>query len=323
MKRKTLTAKSKKNLRVAKLFIISMFFVAIAAFIAVLGCSYIGNRNFTETFYSTSSLKVNNKVRIIQISDLHNCTYGKENAKLIDRVEKLKPDIILYTGDCLDADVPATDRVLSLCEALAKVAPSYYVYGNNEVEIYYKDVMTQDSLDAKFGFTNETRDPAKLLEITDEFTQALEAVGVKVLKNSHDTVTVGETQVDVYGVLTSNVSAFWSYAGASFGDYLYTDTNNLKITAIHEPMVFEEYSPDFWGDIMLAGHTHGGTVKVPMIGPLYAPGIGLLPERGGHYVAGRYEVQGRPLIVSSGMENKNLFRINNSPELVIVDVNRF
>ena len=102
--KKTLTAKSKKNLRVAKLFIISMFFVAIAAFIAVVGCSYIGNRNFKETFYSTSSLKVNNKVRIIQISDLHNCVYGKDNAKLIDRVEKLKPDIIIYTGDCMDSD---------------------------------------------------------------------------------------------------------------------------------------------------------------------------------------------------------------------------
>ena len=321
--KKTLTAKSKKNLRVAKLFIISMFFVAIAAFIAVVGCSYIGNRNFKETFYSTSSLKVNNKVRIIQISDLHNCVYGKDNAKLIDRVEKLKPDIIIYTGDCMDSDSKVTGRVVSLCEALAKVAPSYYIYGNNEVETYYKDVMTQESLDAKFGFTNETRDPAKLLEITDSFTEKLEKAGVTVLKNSAATVTVGDTQVDVYGVLTSNVSSFWSYGGAYFGDYLYTNPNNLKITAIHEPTVFVEYSPDYWGDIALAGHTHGGTVKVPLIGPLYAPDYGIFPERSGYYVSGRYEVQGRPLIVSAGMENKNLFRINNPPELVIVDVNRF
>ena len=87
--------------------------------------------------------------------------------------------------------------------------------------------------------------------------------------------------------------------------------------------MLEEYSPDSWGDVMLAGHTHGGTARIPMLGSVYAHEIGLLPERNGHYIYGRYEVQGRPLIVSSGLENSNLFRINNEPELVIVDINRF
>lgn len=87
--------------------------------------------------------------------------------------------------------------------------------------------------------------------------------------------------------------------------------------------MFEEYSPDSWGDLMLAGHNHGGTVKIPMIGPLYTHDGGFLPDRGGHFVSGRYEVQGRPLIISSGLENKNILRINNQPEIVIVDINKF
>ena len=74
---------------------------------------------------------------------------------------------------------------------------------------------------------------------------------------------------------------------------------------------------------MLAGHNHGGTVKIPTIGPLYTHDGGFLPDRGGHYVSGRYEVQGRPLIISSGLENKNILRINNQPEIVIVDINKF
>ena len=129
--------------------------------------------------------------------------------------------------------------------------------------------------------------------------------------------------MDIYGVLTSNPSSFWSYAGESFDEYMYSNENNLKITAIHEPLVFEEYSPDSWGDLMLAGHNQGGTVKIPMIGPLYTHDGGFLPDRGGHYVSGRYEVQGRPLIISSGLENKNIMRINNQPEIVIVDINKF
>ncbi len=323
MKGYTLSSKSKKKIRVLKLFLISLICVGVALSLAIIGCNYIGNRSFTETFYSVSSLKVNNKIRVIQISDLHHCSYGRDNAKLIDRVEKLNPDLILYTGDIVDAGSKNNDRVISLCKNLSKVAPSYYIYGNNEVEKYFDIPLTQDALDGKFGFDNKNRDPEKLRKITDELTKELEKSGVKVLKNQSDTIMIGTTPVEVYGVLTSNPSSFWSYAGDTFNDYLYTNENNLKITAIHEPVVFEEYQPDFWGDLMLAGHSHGGMIKIPMIGPLYAPDAGFLPERGGHYVHGRYEVQGRPLIVSAGLENKNMLRINNQPELVVVDINKF
>ena len=323
MKGYTLTTKSRKNLKVIKLFLISIIFAFIAAVIAIIGCNYVENRNFKETFHSVSSLKVNNKIRVIQISDLHNCTFGKDNEKIIKRVKKLNPDIILYTGDCIDSNATSDERIISLCTALADVAPSYYIYGNNEVEKYYDVLLTQDELDDKFDFDDDNRDPEKLNSMTDALEEKLEKAGVKVLKNEFDTITVGKTRVDVYGVLTSNPSSFWSYGGEAFADYLYTEENNLKITAIHEPVVFEEFTPDTFGDVLVAGHTHGGTVKVPFLGSLYTHEGGLFPERSGHFVYGRYDVQGRPLVVSSGLENKNLFRINNQPEIVIVDINKF
>jgi predicted MPP superfamily phosphohydrolase len=51
---------------------------------------------------------------------------------------------------------------------------------------------------------------------------------------------------------------------------------------------------------------------------------GLFPEKTGHprYVRGRYDVSGTSLIVSRGLSNKDLLRINNKPELVIVDIGR-
>ena len=314
--------KSKKIKKVAFSALIALF-VVFAIFAAVVGVSYFGNQKFSETFYSVSSLKVNNKLRVIQISDLHNCTYGDENKNLIDRIDKLAPDIILLTGDCVDLKRGTEDEVVALCASLAEIAPSYYIYGNNEVEKYYSTVLTQEALDEQFGFDDDNRNPQKLLEASDSLTEKLTSVGVTVLKNSTATVMVGDTYVDVYGVLTSNPSAFWSYAGESFNDFLYTNENNLKLTAIHEPLVFEEFTPDYWGDVMFAGHTHGGLIKIPMIGPLYTNEGGFLPGRSGHYVYGRYEVQGRPLIVTSGLENKNIFRINNEPEIVIVDINKF
>lgn len=314
---------TKKSVRVIRFFIISLIFIGVAASITIVGCNYLENQNFKETFYCVSSLKVNNKIRVIQISDLHNCNFGKDNEKLIRRVQKLVPDLIIYTGDIIDSNADSEENVVNLCAKLAKVAPSYYIYGNNEVEKYYDNLFTQDSLDEKFGFNNDNRDPNKLLEISDSLTEKLTNAGVKVLKNSQDTITIGTTNVDIYGVLTSNPSAFWSYGGKGFDDFIFTNENNLKIMAIHEPEVFETYTPDTWGDLMLAGHTHGGTARIPIIGPAYTHEGGILPARSGHYVYGRYDVEGRPLIVSSGLENTNLLRFNNEPELVIVDINKF
>ena len=114
MKPHPLNAKSRKNLRVLKLFIISLIFVSIALSIGIIGCNYIVNRNFKETFYNISSLKIHNKIRVIQISDLHSCSYGQENDKIIDRVKKLNPDIIIYTGDIIDANAPSDDRAVNL-----------------------------------------------------------------------------------------------------------------------------------------------------------------------------------------------------------------
>lgn len=323
MKRNKFTAQTEKNIRVLKLFIISLIFVGIAVSVAVVGCNYIKNRNFTETFYCVSSLKVNNKIRVVQISDLHNCTYGDGNDQLVERVEKLKPDLIVFTGDCIDSNAESDSGIARLCGIMAKIAPAYYIYGNNEVEKYYDTPLTQEALDRKYGFNDENRDPQKLLEGEDAFAAKLEEAGVKVLKNASDIITVGTTTVEVYGVLTSNPSAFWSYGGESFDTYIYTNQNNLKITAIHEPTVFEVYTPYSWGDVLLAGHTHGGTARIPILGPAYTREGGLFPARSGHYVYGRSDVQGRPLIVSSGLENENFFRINNQPEIVIVDINKF
>lgn len=317
------TEKRKNNITAAKWFALSLVFSVITLITALLAGNYIANRNFTENFYSVSSSKANNHMRIMQISDLHGSAFGSNNKKLTERAAKLKPDLILLTGDCLDSSAASTKTVVDLCAELAQTAPTYYIYGNNEVKRIYDVPLLQEQLDKKFGFNDENRDPSKLTEQKDDFEKELEKNGVKVLKNESDTITVGLTKVDIYGVLTSNPSSFWSYAGESFNEYLYNNTNNLKITAVHEPLIFEEYSPDTWGDLLVCGHTHGGFARVPKLGGVYTHEGGLFPERSGKYVYGRYDVAGSPLIVSSGMANGNILRVNNPPELVIIDVNKF
>ena len=320
---KMLTPKVKKNIRALKFFAIGMVFVCIAGAVILVMCNYIGNRNFRETFYSASSIKVDSVVRVIQLSDLHTTSYGKNNEKLIKRIEELNPDVIICTGDIVDSAIEDMEYAVSLGKALSEIAPSYYVYGNNEVETVYGFSFNEKDLDEKFGFDSSNRDEAALPGLKDVFEENLEKAGIKVLKNEKDTINVKTMSIDVYGVLNSNPSSFWSYSEKAFLNYIYEDEDHLKITAIHEPFIFEEFSPEFWGDLMVCGHTHGGVMRVPILGPLYTNEGGLFPERNGSFVYGRYEVAGRHLVVSGGLENSNILRINNQPELVVIDINKF
>lgn len=318
--------KEKKKSRVlgVVLFFAAAIILCAALAAAAVAVNYAENQRFTETFYAVSSIKTDERVRVIQISDLHSRTYGENNSELTSRIEKLKPDVIILTGDCVDATAASAEDIAELCAELAKTVPTYYIYGNNEVERVYGEALTQESLDQKYGFSSdEEREPSALLSEDDELRKLIEESGAKVLKNESDTITVGNLDIDIYGVLTSNPSSFWSYAGESFESYIYENPNNLKITALHEPFVFEEYEFDFWGDLLVCGHTHGGMVKVPILGALYTHEDGFFPERSGHFIYGRYDVSGCPLIVSSGLDNGSIFRINNPPELVIIDINRF
>lgn len=318
-----ISPKISKNIKAAKFFVIGMIFVCVAAAVIVVMCNYISNRSFRETFYNASSIKVDSNIRVIQISDLHNTSYGKNNQKLVERINDLEPDIIICTGDIVNSAKEDVDYAVALGKELANIAPSYYVYGNNEAESIYDFSLNEQELDKKFGFDKNNRDETALLKIKDVFEEKLESAGINVLKNEKDTIKVKTIDVDVYGVLTSNPSAFWSYSEKAFGEYISENTDNLKITAVHEPFIFEEFQPEFWGDLMVCGHTHGGVIRVPVLGPLYTHEGGLFPERSGGFVYGRYDTAGRPLIVSSGLENKNVLRMNNQPELVVIDINKF
>ena len=319
----SLSPKAKKNIRAVNLFAVGMLFVCIAMAISVVMCNYISNRSFRETFYSASSIKVDSRVRVIQLSDLHSSSFGDDNTKLLNRIEALAPDIIICTGDIVNSAKDDAKFATNLGRGLSKIAPSYYIYGNNEVESIYDFNLNEAELDKKFGFNKQNRDETALLKIDDSFEQMLENNGIKFLKNETDTIQVKTITIDVYGVLTSNPSAFWSYSEKAFLDYINTNPHNIKITAVHEPFIFEAFQPEFWGDLMVCGHTHGGVVRIPLLGPLFTREGGLFPERGGSFVYGRYDVAGKPLIVSSGLENSTLLRINNQPELVVIDINKF
>ena len=79
----------------------------------------------------------------------------------------------------------------------------------------------------------------------------------------------------------------------------------------HRPDLIATYA--WYGPaLVLSGHAHGGQVRLPLIGALYAPGQGFFPD----YTAGLYEVGDTQMIVARGLGNSLIpLRFNNRPEL--------
>lgn len=71
--------------------------------------------------------------RIVQISDLHNASFGKDNSRLIEMVRSAQPDIIAITGDMIDSRRTNVDVALQFAREAVKIAPCYYVTGNHEL----------------------------------------------------------------------------------------------------------------------------------------------------------------------------------------------
>ena len=70
--------------------------------------------------------------RIVQISDLHNAEFGKENKKLLETIRSCSPDIIVITGDLVDSNHTNVERAVAFVNEAVKIAPVYYVTGNHE-----------------------------------------------------------------------------------------------------------------------------------------------------------------------------------------------
>ena len=244
--------------------------------------------------YTITSEKINNGFTIVQISDLHSTTYGKNQKRLIDKIDKANPDIILLTGDIVD-DIEDEENAYILMEDLVAKYPLYYVDGNHEV------------------WHDET----------EKVYEEIRKIGVTILENTYETIFINGDEIILAGIMdpserkakakTTNVINKLEKTGlASLESDLFT------ILLTHRPEYFDLYE-QYPLDLVLAGHAHGGQVRIPfLVNGLYAPDQGYKPDHaGGYYTQETYE-----MIVSRGLSlNPNLPRVFNPPEVVVIRVN--
>jgi predicted MPP superfamily phosphohydrolase len=257
---------------------------------------YIENNHLTVTHIelATPSLPGEfNGFKILQISDLHNEEFGKANSKLIAKVNEASPDLIVITGDFIDINNYNEPVLISLIDNLIKISPIYFVTGNHEIS----SIKFSHSIEEKLYYR-----------------------GVKILRNSTDTIEKGGQSITLIGLddpeLARKINNNMNTKVMSKAlNNLLNNTNNktFKILLSHRPEQLPLYSK-YNIDIIFSGHAHGGQVRLPFIGGLYVPNQGLFPK----YTSGKYTLGNSTMIVSRGLGNSALVpRIFNLPEIVV------
>lgn len=279
----------KKKIIKKVIFLIS-FFAALTVCVTAVLFFLSDNSEFEESFYRVKSSKVKEPVRVIALADLHNGEFGENNAKLVERITALKPDIIVMAGDMVNKDEADTEVCLNLCRRLLEAAPVYYVYGNHEgTMIYDKGIRLQDQL---------------------------REAGVTILENTSTTIEVKENRIEIGGV-SGSPELYEKYAADFIEEFEKKD--EYKILLCHQPDLFYEKLAEVDADLSFAGHFHGGAIQIPGLGGLYAQEYGFFPK----YCDGMFELSHGVLIVSRGLgQAPGTPRINNRPELVITDIVR-
>ena len=231
----------------------------------------------------------------MQISDLHNKSFGREQKKLVRRIKACEPDVIVLTGDLVDSNRPDVDTALELVSAMADLAPVYFVTGNHD-----------NWLSA---------------ENTDRLMQGLEAAGVHVLKDEVRILTMGEPKETIYmaGIDDASLASTAECDKALKKLTARKNPDDFMILLAHEPQRLEQYAA-YGASLVLSGHAHGGVVRLPFVGAIFGTHYEFFPD----YTAGLYTLGRTSLVVSRGLGGSRRIpvRIGNRPEIPVITLRR-
>lgn len=231
---------------------------------------------------------------LCQVSDVHNEARGEGNAALLRALREAAPDLICITGDFLDSRRTDLDFALELAGQLAEIAPAVYVTGNHEARL--KDLSALEA--------------------------GLAARGVRVLRDGWMPLARGGEEIALLGLDDPGFAAGedWTLAEgldqtqARLSALLAQAGDRFSLVLSHRPELLPAYA-EAGADLVLSGHAHGGQVRLPGIGGLFAPGQGILPR----LTSGVHARGETRLVVSRGLGNSAFpLRVFNPPEIVTV-----
>lgn len=238
-----------------------------------------GSRKLPESF---------DGFRIVHVSDLHNKSFGKDNAVLLRKIENEKPDVIVITGDIVDSRHTDFDVSLRFASACVKIAPTYYVSGNHE-----------------HRFDN-----------AEEMFEALKNVGITVLEDEKTEITRGRDKIALFGLSAKQKDGILGDYGSQIKAlHEKKSQDGFSVLLAHYPQFLADYAQAGF-DLVFSGHAHGGQCRIPFTNRgLFSPDQGFFPE----YTGGEYVQNSTVMILSRGLGNSLApLRLFDRPQLICV-----
>lgn len=243
----------------------------------------------TKQTLRTPKLKRGTRVRLLQFGDLHMERTTPRDHKLLDIINEVAPDLICFTGDLLSyADEPDSNSVRDARAFFRQLQASMGVYA----------VRGSPPVD------------------TDEAVEGvLGGLPVRVLENESRRLGLKGGTLNLIGVSCSHKPFL---DGPVIEEISAGVGKGLNVLVYHSPDV----APIAAGagiDLQLSGHTHGGQVRLPLVGALYASSL-----YGKRFEAGRYEVDSMTLYVARGLGLEGMaaprVRFLCPPEVVVWEI---
>lgn len=190
----------------------------------------------------------NPSIKLFFISDIHN---RQIRSKTIENIDKV--DVVIIGGDLVDKRT-SHHRLLENLQLLKKWnAPIFFIPGNNDHELRSGSII-----------------------------EVLESNGVKTLSNEDEFVKLEGNR----GFVLSGLDPYFMKPSRSAAQI--NDSKLLQVLCVHDPFVYQRMNKEDQErfDLVLAGHTHGGQIRIFGLGPY---------ERGGWL-----NDEDQPLLVSEG-----------------------
>lgn len=253
----------------------------------IIGLIIIYSRYIATTGIQIKEYSViNNKIpesfkgfKVVHFSDLKygSTTDQKYLKKLVNKINELNPDIIIFTGDLITSNYKLTDNdKKSIIENLNKLDPKIDIYsirGDNDINETYNSIITQ----------------TKIIEINN----LNKLIYYK-----------GDTPIMLIG-LDDSINGNQSLDMA----FNYEENNYYKILITHEPDTYEKIK-DKNIDLFLAGHSLNGQIRLPFIGSVYTP------TGAKKYYDSKYKIDNTEIYISNGLGTSKIpYRLNNRPSI--------
>lgn len=272
-----------KNTKNITKILIKIFLVIISIFgVIYISCRYIGNIGLVVNEYSLEYDNLPDSfygLKIVQISDINynSATVDmKKVEKLVDKVNDLKPDLIIFTGDLVYGDVSQDDLNI-LEDNLTKMNASlgkYSIFGedNNSIKIIVKNA----------GFID--------------------------LENTYDLIY----KDDYTPILITGIGGNLIDLDSSFSYFSEEGINNniFTISIMHKADIIDEVLERYDVDLAMGGHSLNGLIKIPGVGGIFTN------SGNRKYFDSYYKINDTDLFISSGIGVRQYpYRLFNHPSI--------